>query len=113
MITVQDANDLNAVAHACIQRFGHAADGGVQARAVAAGGQDANSFFQCGSLFSYLSPAGQMQVGQRMPRGTVCACMVSRCCNTIRVFPKKASVKTKKEQNFACLRAVEWGARLF
>lgn len=43
VITVQNANDLHLVAHALIQRFGHAADGCVQAGAVTAGCQNTNT----------------------------------------------------------------------
>ena len=45
VVPVQDAHDLHVVAHAGVQGFCHAADGSVQARAVAAGGQDADTFF--------------------------------------------------------------------
>ena len=45
VVAVQDAHDLDVLAEPCIQGFGHAADGGVQAGTVAAGGQDTNTFF--------------------------------------------------------------------
>ena len=45
VIAVGDAYDLHIVAHALIQRLGHAAQGGVQAGAVAAGSKDAYTFF--------------------------------------------------------------------
>ena len=44
VIAVQDADDLDVFAHADVERFRHAADGRVQTGAVAAGGQDANTF---------------------------------------------------------------------
>ena len=43
VIAVHNANDLNFIAHPVIQRLGHAAQGSVQAGAVAAGSQDANT----------------------------------------------------------------------
>ena len=45
VVAIQDAHDLDVLAEPCIQGFGHAADGGVQAGTVAAGGQDTNTFF--------------------------------------------------------------------
>ena len=45
VVAVQDAHDLDVLAEPSIQGFGHAADGGVQAGTVAAGGQDTNTFF--------------------------------------------------------------------
>ena len=57
VVAVQDAHDLHIVAHPGIQRLGHAADRGVQAGAVAAGGQDANTFFHLAkSLFPLIFP---------------------------------------------------------
>ena len=44
-VAVGDANDLHIIAHALIQRLCHAANGGVQAGAVAAGCQDTDPFF--------------------------------------------------------------------
>ena len=45
VVAVEDAHDLDVLAEPCIQGLCHAADGGVQAGTVAAGGQDANTFF--------------------------------------------------------------------
>ena len=43
VVAVHDTYDLDLAAHAVVQRLGYTADGGVQARAVAAGSQDANT----------------------------------------------------------------------
>ena len=43
VIAVHNANDLNFIAHPVIQRLGHAAQGSVQAGAVAARSQDTNT----------------------------------------------------------------------
>ena len=77
MVAVQDAHDLDAVAHSGIQSFCHAADGGVQAGAVAAGGQDANTFFHL--VISLVFSEFPTRAGK------VC---------TIRVFPKRGGVKS-------------------
>ena len=77
MVAVQDAHDLDAVAHPGIQSFCHAADGGVQAGAVAAGGQDANTFFHL--VISLVFSEFPTRAGE------VC---------TIRVFPKQGGVKS-------------------
>ena len=53
-VAVQDAHDLHILAHAGIQRFGYAADGGVQTRTITAGGQDSNTFFHSKALFHLL-----------------------------------------------------------
>ena len=45
VIAIHDADDLNLVPHALIEGLGHAADGCVQARAVAARSEDTNTHF--------------------------------------------------------------------
>ena len=57
VVAVEDAHDLDVLAEPCIQGLCHAADGGVQAGTVAAGGQDANTFFHLAkSLFPLIFP---------------------------------------------------------
>ena len=52
LVAVQNADDLHIVVHAFIQRLCDAPESGVEARAVAAGGEDANpSFHLCISPF--------------------------------------------------------------
>ena len=50
-VAVEDADDLHIIAHAGIQCFCNAADGGVQTRTVPAGGQDSYTFFHSKALF--------------------------------------------------------------
>ena len=79
VVAVQDAHDLHIIAHPGIQGLCHAADRCVQARAVAAGGQDANTFFHLSeSLVSSVFPTAR--------QGSF---------DTIRVFPKGGCVKMK------------------
>ena len=81
VIAVENAHDLDIFAHAGIQRLGNAADGGVQARAVAAGGQDTNTFFHSANpSFPQFYPRG---------RGTNA---------TIRIFPNEAGVNRGKQK---------------
>ena len=81
VVAVEDAHDLNIVAHAGVQRLGYAADGRIQARAVAAGGQDTNTFFHFANpSFPQFYPHG---------RGN---------SDTIRVFPNRAVVKKNRRK---------------
>ncbi len=57
VVAIQDAHDLDVLAEPCIQGFGHAADGGVQAGTVAAGGQDTNTFFISNNPRFFRSPS--------------------------------------------------------
>ena len=50
VVAVHDADDLDLIAHAVVQRLGHAAQGSVQAGAVAAGSQDTNTNRHCKNL---------------------------------------------------------------
>ena len=50
VVAVHDADDLDLIAHAVVQRFGHAAQGSVQAGAVAAGSQNTNTNRHCKNL---------------------------------------------------------------
>ena len=58
-VAVQDAHDLHILTHAGVQCFCYAADGGVQTRTVAAGGQDSNTFFHSKALFHLVFSAGR------------------------------------------------------
>ena len=90
MISVQDTNDLHVVPHAGVQRFGDAADGRVQARAVTAGSEDTNTFFQCKSLFSFFLSGDRQPEGQRLlPIAAKCPCLL---CAPGRICP--APLKT-------------------
>ena len=50
VVAVHDADDLDLIAHAVVQRLGHAAQGSVQAGAVAAGSQNTNTNRHCKNL---------------------------------------------------------------
>ena len=76
VITVQNANDLHLVAHALIQRFGHAADGCVQAGAVTAGCQNTNTH-----LHRNL-PVRSVPLAARVPR----CCTMPGNVHTICIF---------------------------
>ena len=69
-VTVCDAHDLHVISHAGVQCFCNAADGGVQARTIAAGSQDTNTFFHSNTLFRYHSgKAERSGKGCRADRG--------------------------------------------
>mgnify|MGYP006877190991 CR=1 FL=1 len=79
VVAVQDAHDLHIITHPGIQCLCYAANGCVQARAVAAGGQDANTFFISQiPRFLLIFPAAEQGMS-----------------GTIRVFPKGKCVKKK------------------
>ena len=89
-VAVQDADDLHVVTHAGVQCFCYTADGGVQARTVAAGGQDTNTFFHSKALFPLSFRAAD-------PEHTI---------YSIRVFRMRVGVKPSG-QNFTCCRAAK------
>ena len=71
VVAVEYTDDLHLVAHALVQRLGCAADGGVQAGAVAAGSQDADTFFHSDCLpFAAAQPpkSGRLQAGPARSR---------------------------------------------
>ena len=69
-VTVGDAHDLHVISHAGVQCFCNAADGGVQARTIAARSQDTNTFFHSNTLFHYHSgKAERSGKGCRADRG--------------------------------------------
>ena len=71
-VSVQDANDLHVIAHAGIQCFCYAADGGVQTRTVAAGGQDSNTFFHSKALFHLVFSAARSAFQSQSARRPTC-----------------------------------------
>src|SRR5699024_92087 len=81
VIAVQDADDLDIFAHADVERFRHAADGRVQTGAVAAGGQDANTFLHDKPSFHFAC---------RVPRAQDAA---RALIDVLRVVQDAASVK--------------------
>ena len=71
-VSVQDANDLHVIAHAGIQCFCYAADGGVQTRTVAAGSQDSNTFFHSKALFHLVFSAARSAFQSQSARRSTC-----------------------------------------
>jgi hypothetical protein len=71
-VSVQDANDLHVIAHAGIQCFCYAADGGVQTRTVAAGSQDSNTFFHSKALFHLVFSAARSAFQSQSARRPTC-----------------------------------------
>lgn len=76
VVAVQDAHDLHIITHPGIQCLCHAANGCVQARAVAAGGQDANTFFHLTNpsfpLDLSCRRAGDIWYYKSIPKGEMC-----------------------------------------
>ena len=76
VVAVQDAHDLHIITHPGIQCLCHAANGCVQARAVAAGGQDANTFFHLTNPSFPLDlsrrRAGDIWYYKSIPKGEMC-----------------------------------------